>query len=218
MEINRRKMKTINGHTKEEFRECIQEYAFSFSVVYSLIFATVHFFGDKDSLFINTYGIFAIDLLANIVYCILYSIQYKRNLINKHLENKNEPCCFRTPLLNENEEKSSTVNAYKMLLFLLVTMVYVVYLYVYKFFTGTSRFMDVSNALDYVMFFMSIAYFDFFWDVGYKKFGSNLKSIKSITKEDKILRKYAFYFVLLVVAIYQCYSFISDIMYGISLI
>ena len=76
--------------------------------------------------------------------------------------------------------------------------------------------MDMSDAFDYIMFFVSIAYFNVYWDGGYKNFLSNLKNIKSITENDKFLKKYMFYLILIFVAAYQIYTSISDVVYIFS--
>ena len=68
------------------------------------------------------------------------------------------------------------------------------------------------------MFFISIAYFEVFWEDGVKNFSCNLKNLKGITKNDSSVRKTTFYLFLFLVALYQIYSFISELSYGISLL
>ena len=78
--------------------------------------------------------------------------------------------------------------------------------------------MTWGSAFEYVMFFLSVAYFDIFWDGGIKKFSYNLKNLKKITENDVLVKKTLFYCFLCLIALYQLYSIISNLLYGISLL
>lgn len=218
MRINSKKLKQIKGMTKGEGCKCIRECMLSFALVYSLIFATAHYFLDADSLILCTYGVVLMEILASVAYCILHIIQYRRDLINQYLHNTGQTIRYKISLLDKRNGVSETISGFKICFFLIITIGYLFVNYSLMLFTGKGRFMDVNSAFDYVMFFISIAYFDIYWDGGYKQFVANLKNIIKITKDDNFFRKIVFYIILIVVAVYQIYAFISDMRYGIALL
>lgn len=215
MEISRKKYRQINGMVKSKTKRCILAYLLSFSFIYSLTFATTHYFYDGNS-FINTYGLVIIDIMANALYYFLYIVQYKRNLINDYFRNKKQEYVFKIPLIDKEIRMSDMINSFRICFFIIISILYTIYLNVYSPLIGKFQFMDMSDAFDYIMFFVSIAYFNVYWDGGYKNFLSNLKNIKSITENDKFLKKYMFYLILIFVAAYQIYTSISDVVYIFS--
>lgn len=215
MVINIKKSRQINGMVKGKMKKCILEYLISLPFIYSLIFATAHYFCDGNS-FINTYVLVIIDIMANAFYYSLYIAQYKRNLINDYFINKKQGYAFKIPLIDKEIRVSDTINAFRISFFSIFSVLYIIYLYFYNCSIGESQFMSIKDSFDYIMFFISIAYFNVYWDGGYKRFVSNLKSIKLITKNDNFLKKYTFYLVLIFVATYQIYICISDVLYIFS--
>ena len=158
------------------------------------------------------------DAVANVLYLILYIFQSEKDIINAYLKHKRQQIDLKTPLLDRKIGKNGTVSAFKIVIFLLFSILYVLYLYSYKYFINVDKFMTKKSAFEYVMFFISIAYFEVFWKDGVKKFSCNLKNLKEITKNDSSVRKITFYLFLFLVALYQIYSFISELLYGILLL
>lgn len=216
-----KKLRQIKGIQKGWICQYLKEYLLSGVFIYSLLFAIIHFFIDldKNGLFIRTFGIVLIDVTANIAYLILYSIQSKREQVNNYLKNKKQQEFFWQPLIDKKMGKNSIVAAFKLIFFLLLTIGYLIYTYAYYcFFKNTYAFMTWGSAFEYVMFFLSVAYFDIFWDGGIKKFSYNLKNLKKITENDVLVKKTLFYCFLCLIALYQLYSIISNLLYGISLL
>lgn len=218
--IHYKKIRQIKGMRKSWISQYLKQYLFSGTFIYSLIFASLHFFldSDKNGLFVRTYGLIIMDAVANVLYLILYIFQSEKDMINDYLKNKKHQVDLKTPLLDKKIGKNGTVSAFKIMIFLLFSILYVFYLYSYKFFINVDMFMTKKSAFEYVMFFISIAYFEVFWEDGVKKFSCNLKNLKEITKNDSSVRKTTFYLFLFLVAFYQIYSFISELSYGISLL
>ena len=137
----------------------------------------------------------------------------------EYLKNKKQQEFFWQPLIDKKMGKNSIVAAFKLIFFLLLTIGYLIYTYAYYcFFKNTYAFMTWGSAFEYVMFFLSVAYFDIFWDGGIKKFSYNLKNLKKITENDVLVKKTLFYCFLCLIALYQLYSIISNLLYGISLL
>ena len=215
-----KKIRQIKGMRKSWISQYFKQYLFSGTFIYSLIFASLHFFldSDKNGLFVRTYGLIIMDAVANVLYLILYIFQSEKDMINDYLKNKKQQVDLKTPLLDKKIGKNGTVSAFKIMIFLLFSILYVFYLYSYKYFINVDMFMTKKSAFEYVMFFISIAYFEVFWEDGVKNFSCNLKNLKGITKNDSSVRKTTFYLFLFLVALYQIYSFISELSYGISLL
>ncbi len=218
--IHYKKIRQIKGMRKSWISQYFKQYLFSGTFIYSLIFASLHFFldSDKNGLFVRTYGLIIMDAVANVLYLILYIFQSEKDMINDYLKNKKQQVDLKTPLLDKKIGKNGTVSAFKIMIFLLFSILYVFYLYSYKYFINVDMFMTKKSAFEYVMFFISIAYFEVFWEDGVKNFSCNLKNLKGITKNDSSVRKTTFYLFLFLVALYQIYSFISELSYGISLL
>lgn len=218
--IHYKKRRQIKGVLKSRFRQSLKQYLFSITFIYSLIFASIHFFLDldKNGLFVRTYGLIIIDVIANVLYWILDAFQSAKEMKNVYLKNKRQQVDFTTPLLDKKIGGNATVSAFKMIFFLFFSMLYILYLYLNRYFKNVDLFMTKKSAFDYVMFYISIAYFDIFWEGGVKKFFCNLKNLNLITENYSYVRKTAFYLFLFLVALYQMYSFISELSYGISLL
>ena len=218
--IHEKKMRQIRGMGREQAWQCAKEYLLSGAFIYSLVFAIVHFLFDEDKngLFIRTFGLVLIDAAATGIYDVLSICQNMRESVNAHLKNKKKPECFKTPLLEPNIGKNGAVCGFKIILFLAVSVLYGTYLYLYKWITGTDIFMTGESAFGYVMFFISVAYFDVFWEGEFKRIFTDWGKLKELTKEDSFLQKYGFYLFLLLVAGYQVYSFLGDLWYGISML
>lgn len=213
-------IRQIKGMRKSWISQYLKQYLFSGTFIYSLIFASLHFFldSDKNGLFVRTYGLIIMDAVANALYLILYIFQSEKDIINAYLKHKGQQVDLKMPLLDRKIGKNGTVYAFKIGIFLLFSILYIGYLYSYKYFIKVDKFMTIKSAFEYVMFFFSIAYFEVFWKDGVKKFSCNLKNLKEITKNNSSVRKITFYLFLFLVALYQIYSFISELLYGISLL
>ena len=216
--INKKKIRKIRGKKKERIRQYLTQYILSFPFVYSLIFATLHFFFDKDKngLFLITYGLIMIDIFSNVLYLKLSISQLERDLINDHLKSKKQFLDLKPLLLDKGSERLYIVISFKLLLFLAISAIYILYLYGMKYLFGIDAFMTNKSAFEYTMFFCSIVSFEVFWIGGVKNISYNLINLKAITKDDSLGKKIIFYSLLIFVILYKMFSKISDFFYGIS--
>lgn len=196
---------------KGEKRRLLKEYFCSLSFIYMISFAYIHYFSDKSSIFLNTFGVVFIEMMASFIYYKLYFLQRKRDAINIVCENKKKEKQYKVLLIDKNIGEEGTIAAFRMILFLFCSTGMTLYYGIGGYILKKVEFMSLSNVFEFVMFFISIVYFDLFWEGGIKKFYSNFKRNLNITKNDKIYRKILFHILLCFVAIYQLYVFISDI-------
>ncbi|MBU3227356.1 hypothetical protein [Clostridium algidicarnis] len=201
----------INGLIRRETRKLLKKYFCSLSFIYMIGFAFLHYFFDEDSIFLNTFGVVLIEMIASFTYYKLYLLQRKRDAINIVCENKKIQKPYKVPLIDKNIGEEGTIAAFKMVLFLICSFMMTLYYGIGGYIFKKVEFMSLSNAFEFGMFFISVAYFDVFWEGGVKKFYSNFKRMRNITEEDKRYKKIMFYVFLCFVAVYQLYVFISDI-------
>lgn len=203
----KRKIKAIK---KNRTREVLINYFVSFSFLYMLLFAGIHYFKDDDALFINTFGVVIIDVVASLIYYILLIKQIGRNQINICYENKKKTQPFPVSLIDKNLGENGTISAFKMIIFIIVLILLSIYCLISVYYLSKAPFMSINNALDFVMFFISIAYFDLFWEGGIKKLSFNFRRVLYLTSEDNFFIKTIFFSLLSIVAMYQLYTFIID--------
>lgn len=214
--INRKKKRRIDAIIKNKKKEILVNYFFSPSFFYMVIFASMHYFFDKNSIFLSTFGVVIIDIVASFIYYIMYLQQVWRDEINIYYENKKKNKPFMVPLINKSIGEYETIAAFKIILFLILSIFVCIYYVIFGYILKSIEFMSASNAFEYAMFLISIAYFDVFWEGGVKKINYNFKRIRCLTKEDKIYKKIFFYILLFAVAMYQLYTFISDINFALK--
>lgn len=201
----------INGIIRGKRKELLKNYFCSLSFIYMIGFASLHYFLDEGSIFLNTFGVVLIEMIASFIYYTLYLSQSRRDEINIACENKKIEKTYKIPLINKNIGEEGSISAFKMILFLICFLIMILYYGIVGNISKEVEFMSPSNAFEFIMFFVSIAYFDVFWEGGVKKFYSNFKRNRNITKEDKRYKKTFFYIILCAVAVYQLYDFILDI-------
>lgn len=214
--INWKTKRTIDGIVYGKRKEIFKNYFYSFYFTYMLFFSIFHYFFDKDSIFINTFGVAIIDILASFVYYSLYILEYKRNQINIACKYKKLDKPYKIPLIDKNIGDEGSIAIFKLIIFLLLCIVLVFYYGVFGYILQKVEFMSLSNSFDFVMFFISVAYFDMFFEGDFKYLTFNINRIKFLVKDDIPVKRIAFYMFLSFVAIYQFYTIYSDLSFFIN--
>ena len=213
--IHYKKIRQIKGMKKGYIKKYLIEYIVSDKLLFGLICASLHCFydSDKNGLFLRTYGLIIIDAIASILYMVAYLKQFETDSINNYKKNKKEKYVSKTPLLDTKIGKYHTIIGYKILISITAALLYFVQVTIYH---GT--YMTWKSGIDFIMFFFSLMYFDVFWEGGFKKFFYNLNSLKEMTNNESFFRKNILYLLLFLVALYQVWSFVSEILFCLSLL
>lgn len=216
--INRKTLRKIRGMINGEIKEIVKKYFLSLSFFYMISFAFLHYILDKDSIFLTTFGVVIFDMVASCIYYTLYILQYRWDKLNIAHENKKIEKPYKIPLIDKNNGEAETISAFKMILFFICAMFLSVYYFFFGYVLHDVKFMSISNSFEFSMFFMSVAYFDLFFEGGFGKLRFNLRRIKFLTRDDILIKKLGFYLLLLSVAIYQIYAYGTDIILLVSII
>lgn len=160
----------IEAIVRIERKKLLKNYFCSVSFIYMILFASLHYFFDKDSIFLTTFGIVIIDLIASYIYFKLFLLQSRRDGINITYEHKKLEKRYKLPLIDRTNTQETTISMFKMIILLLSYIVLSFYYLIYGNLIKKVEFMSVPNSIECVMFFISIAYFDIFFEGGIKKY------------------------------------------------
>lgn len=202
--LSNRQIKSLEGQVSGKRREILKNYFISISFIYTIFFAFLNYFTDSGE-FINTFVVVLIDMLGSLVYFKLYLEDYRRDIINYHYTNKNRKKLYKK-LLDKNINKKIALSLYKMLIFLIVMLILIIYYNLSNIF-GNAKYIRLSNAIDFAMFYMSIIVCNILLEGGHERIKYNLKLIKSYTKRFSLIN----YLIIIGVVFYQLYSLISNI-------
>ncbi len=87
----------------------------------------------------------------------------------------------------------------KLFLLLIVMVIIAVFCYL------SGKSMNFSNGSTFAMNFLTLMYFELYWEGGPKCIESNWNNIKMTTKNDKLFEKISFYVFLSIILLYQVY-------------
>lgn len=229
-----KKLKRINKQKKRKNEEVFHNYFLSISYIYMVVFAVLHYFLDKDSHFINTFGVLIINIIANFIYLKIVVKEFEISESNNYFRriNKSEFC--KQSLINKKSEGQEIV-AFKVVFILALVFVYILCCTLSK----KIEFMDSKNAFDFMMFYLSTIYIDAFWNGRSKKLLSNLiprppekeKNIKMVQRwfcnfkisiqnlnliyeinEKNAFKRIIFWIFLLAIMMYQPYQVLQDML------
>ena len=199
----------IRGTVAGKRKDLMLSYFFSFSFAYMVVFASLNYFMNDSSILINTFGVVAIDVVASLFYCMVYTLHYKRKLINAGYYNKKIEVLYKFRLLREKMSEVEKLTAFKLIIFFIVTFFVMLY-YSIGGALGVVEYMSLRNAFQYAMFFLSTAYFPLFFKSRFRKYIPNFELINELNAGNKLTFKIGFYIFIFFVLFYQLYVLISN--------